>query len=105
MMAFDELTGTLFSSDLFIEPGAGPALVDGDRSEAMIALYTSIGFLPSRVHLDLALDKIEALAPRTLANHHGSVKGAHVESYIRALRELEIGAVDWDPGVMAEAGP
>jgi flavorubredoxin len=105
MLAFDERTGTLFSSDLFIQPGAGPALTEEDRSEEMVALYTGIGFLPSRAHLDLALDKIERLAPRTLANHHGSVKGAHVPAYIRALRDLEITCVDWNPLLMAEPRP
>lgn len=102
MLAFDETTSTLFASDLFMSPGAGPAVTDEDRCEEMVGLYSAIGFLPSRAHLDMALDKIEALAPRTLATHHGSVKGAHASAYIRALREMEIPCVDWNPQLMAE---
>jgi len=102
MLAFDETTRTLFSSDLFIEGGSGPALAGGDLTDAMLGLYSTIGFLPSRAHLDLALDKIEALQPATLACHHGSVKGDRVDAYIRAMRELEITCVDWNPLLMAE---
>jgi len=102
MLAFDDATGTLFSSDLFIEAGDGPAIADDDRSDAMLGLYGEIGLLPSRAHLDMALDKIEALHPRTLACHHGSVKGGHVDTYIAALRGLEVRAVDWNPLLMAE---
>jgi len=103
MLAFDETTRTLFSSDLFIEGGSGPALADGDLTDAMLGLYTATGFFPSRAHLDLALDKIEALRPATLACHHGSVKGDRVDAYIRAMRELEVACVDWNPlEMMAE---
>lgn len=102
MLAFDETTSTLFASDLFMTPGAGPAVTDEDRCEEMVGLYSAIGFLPSRAHLHMALDKIEPLAPRTLATHHGSVKGAHAGAYVRALREMEIPCVDWNPLMMAE---
>jgi flavorubredoxin len=102
MLAYDETTGTLFSSDLFIQPGTGPALVDEDRTDAMVGLYSRIGILPSRPHLDAALDKIEALQPRTLACHHGSVLGARIDAYITALRDFQITCVDWNPLLMAE---
>ncbi len=102
MLAFDDATGTLFSSDLFIDPGDGPATVDHDTTDAMVGPYDAIGFLPSKAHLDQALDKIEALRPRTLACHHGSVTGARAEAYIRALRGLELRPVDGNPLLMAE---
>lgn len=104
MLAFDETTGTLFSSDLFIEEGAGPAVAAGDLTDAMLGTYSSLGFFPSRAHLDLALDKIEALRPATLACHHGSVKADRVGAYMQAMRELEITCVDWNPRQMAEPG-
>ena len=102
MLAFDETTRTLFSSDLFIEGGAGPALTGADLTDAMLGFASATGFLPSRAHLDLALDKIEAVRPAILACHHGSVKADRIDAYIRAMRDLEITCVDGNPLLMAE---
>ncbi len=103
MLAWDETTRTLFSSDVFISPGDGPALAAGDETDAMVAAYRQVGIFPSRAHLDAALDKIEALAPATLACHHGSVKASAVPAYLTTLREADvIGVTAWNP--MAE-GP
>jgi flavorubredoxin len=90
LLAHDDTTGTLFSSDLFIQPGSGPAITDEDRTEEMVKAYQASGVLPSRPHLDAALDKIEALEPKTLACHHGSVIGGKVQTYIKALRERDV---------------
>ncbi len=93
MLAFDDATGTLFSSDIFIQPGAGPAVTDKDMTEEMVLAYQSSGALPSRAHLDVALDKIEALSPKTLACHHGSVLVGRTESYIKAMRERDVAGI------------
>lgn len=104
MLAFDETSRTLFSSDVFISPGQGPALASGDESDAMIAAYREIGIFPSRAHLDSALDKIEQLSPATLACHHGAVKAHAIASYLGALRQADvIGVSAWNP--MAGGGP
>ncbi|GAA2446589.1 hypothetical protein GCM10010191_74590 [Actinomadura vinacea] len=99
MLAYDESTGTLFASDVFATLTLqGLPVTDDDDSEAMLGLYEWIGIFPSKPHLDAALDKIEALAPRTLACHHGSVKGGRVEPYLRTLREHDVtGLTDWNP--------
>src|ERR687888_1585196 len=98
LLAFDETTGTVFTSDVFITPGAGPAVTDQDRTEEMLATYRMIGIFPSREHLDAALDKVEALKPRTLACHHGSVIEGKIEPYFRALREHDVtGVTEWNP--------
>ena len=98
LLAYEETTGTLFSSDLFIQPGPGPATTDSDRTDEMLAMYRMVGIFPSRPHLDAALDKIEALSPRVLACHHGSVIGGKVGAYIRALRENDVtGVTAWNP--------
>ena len=86
LLAFDETTRTLFSSDLFMQPGAGPAMTDRDICEEMVSYLRSVGLFPSRVHLDAALDKIDLLQPKTLACHHGTVKTGAVEAYLEALR-------------------
>ncbi len=64
----------------------------------MLATYRMVGIFPSRAHLDAALDKIEAVNPTTLACHHGSVIGAKIPAYIRALREHDVtGVTEWNP--------
>jgi flavorubredoxin len=98
LLAADETTGTVFTSDVFITPGAGPAVTDTDRTDEMVAVYKTVGIFPSRAHLDSALDKIEALNPKTLACHHGSVIDGKIERYFQALRENDvIGVTEWNP--------
>lgn len=101
MLAWDETTRTLFSSDVFISPGDGPPVAAGDETDAMVEAYRQIGIFPSRAHLDAALDKIEAISPATLACHHGSVKASAISSYLAAMRRADvIGIVA--PSPMAE---
>src|SRR6266511_104438 len=47
MLAFDETTRTLFSSDVFITPPGGPAVLDSDHSDAMLDSYRMVGIFPS----------------------------------------------------------
>lgn len=98
MLAYDETTRTLFSSDLFLQPGNGPALTDGDISEEMVAYTRSIGLFPSQAHLGAALDKIDVLRPETLACHHGTVKAGHIATYLAAFRQHDVtGLIPSDP--------
>jgi flavorubredoxin len=90
MLAFETTHQTLFSSDLFIQPGVGKALTDEDVSESMVQIYQSTGILPSKAHLDAALDQIEVVSPKTVACHHGSVIGSAIVTYIKALREMPV---------------
>jgi flavorubredoxin len=90
ILAYEETTRTLFSSDVFIQPGAGPATIDTDRTDEMVEAYKYSGILPSRPHLDAALDKIEAFDPQVLACHHGSVITGQVGAYIKALRDNDV---------------
>ncbi|HTE87312.1 MAG TPA: FprA family A-type flavoprotein [Dehalococcoidia bacterium] len=98
MLPYDATTGTVFTSDVFIQPGPRPAITDEDLTEEMLMVYKMVGIFPSRVHLNAALDKIEALKPRTLAAHHGSVIGGKVSAYIQALRDHDVtGLTVWNP--------
>jgi flavorubredoxin len=98
MLAWEEATRTVFTSDVFIQPGPRAALTYEDLTEEMIATYQQIGIFPSRAHLDNALSKIEAVQPRTLAAHHGSVVGGNIDAYIRALRVHDVtGVTEWNP--------
>jgi flavorubredoxin len=98
MLAYDETTRTLFSSDLFLQPGGGPALTERDRSEEMVDYTRSIGLFPSQAHLVAALDKIDVLGPATLACHHGTVKAGHIATYLAAFRQHDVtGLLPSDP--------
>ena len=98
MLVFDQTTSTQFCSDVFIQPGLGPATTDQAEIEGMLSAYKINGIFPSRAHLDSALDKIEARNPKVLACHHGSVITGQVPAYIKALREADIiGVTEWNP--------
>ncbi len=94
LLAHEETTGTLFSSDLFMQPGDGPAVTDRDLTDQMVSQYRQTGLMPSTAHLHAALDKIEPLDIRRIACHHGStLDGPIAPRYIRALRENDVTAV------------
>ncbi|HXG35833.1 MAG TPA: hypothetical protein VNL15_02580, partial [Dehalococcoidia bacterium] len=98
LLAYDQSSATVFTSDVFIQPGPGPATTDGELIEEMLAVYKMVGIFPSREHLDSALNKIEALSPKVLACHHGSVVTGKIPAYIRALRENDVtGLTEWNP--------
>jgi len=98
MLVFDEATRTLFSSDLFLQPGTGPAVTDKDITEEMVDYIRSIGLFPSQAHLLAALDKIAPLKPETLACHHGTVKTGHIQAYLGAFRHHDVtGLIPSDP--------
>jgi flavorubredoxin len=97
LMAFEETTSTLFSSDLFIQPGDGPAITEQDLTEQMVAHYRRGGVMPSMPHLHAALDKIEPLNVQRIACHHGStIAGAVVPRYFQAIRDHDITAFGTD---------
>ena len=90
LMVYEEEGKILFSSDLFTQPGEHGPVAYEDLTEEMVRSYQRSMILPSRPHLDAALDRIERLDLKLIAAHHGSVVGAHFDRYIRALRENEV---------------
>ena len=98
MLPFDQTTLTQFCSDVFIQPGPGPATTDQAEIEGMLAMYKMNGIFPSREHLDSALDKIEARNPKVLACHHGSVVTGQIPVYLQGMRDGDIiGLTEWNP--------
>ncbi len=85
LLVYDDTTRTLFSSDLFLQPGTGAAVTDEDRSEEMVYYTRSIGLFPSQAHLVAALDKVEPLQPVALACHHGTVKIGQIPAYLDGI--------------------
>lgn len=88
---FEETTRTLFTSDLFFQPGEPEPLTTGDIAraarEALIAGQTGplANDLPYTAGTDAALQRLAALEPRVLATMHGS---SFRGDGGRALREL-----------------
>jgi flavorubredoxin len=93
MLIYDETDRTLFTSDLFMQPGNPEPLTSEDRSAEMIEFCRFTGLLPSQTHLEATLDRIERLPVDTLACHHGSVLTGDPQRYYRALRENKVGDV------------
>ncbi len=93
MVVYDETDRTLFSSDLFMQPGDREPIASEDRSAEVVDFCRFSGMLPSQKHLLAALDRIEPLNVQTLACHHGSVLTGDPTRYYRALRENAVGDI------------
>jgi flavorubredoxin len=90
MMVFEETTGSLFPSDLYLQPGDQPPVVDENLSAAMLEVYRGVGIFAHENPVRAVVDRIEALDPVWIhAMHGGSLKGGVLHYYNRALREEE----------------
>lgn len=73
LLAYEETSGTLFASDLLGQEGERVALTEGDVVEDAVAVLRKYpDLIPVGLHTFRVLDRLEALAPRTLAIHHGA---------------------------------
>lgn len=70
-LIFEETTGTLFTSDIFTQPGDGPALTEGDLIGPAIVLEKVLPFTAASPDTVTMLRKLAALSPRKLALMHG----------------------------------
>jgi flavorubredoxin len=88
MMLFDETTRSLFPADLYIQPGDQPPIVTEDLAEPMCAFYRAVGIFAHEQPVRDVVDRIEALDPAWMhAMHGGTIAGAAIPRYTRALRE------------------
>ena len=97
LVVYEETQAVLYSSDLFMQSGEGPAVTDRDLSEQMVESYRRSGLMPSMKHIHSALDKIEPLLGedpgiKTVACHHGSVLTGDLSPYFKALRDNDVTA-------------
>lgn len=90
-MLFEETDRTLFSTDLFLQTGERPPVVESDVVElcktALLGYQKGpfANYLPYTRHTDAAFERLAALKPKTVATMHGSVYRGDGE---RALRDL-----------------
>jgi flavorubredoxin len=87
ILAYEETTGTLFASDLLAQGGETPALTEGDVVESAVAVLRDYpDVIPLGAHTFRVLDRLEALAPRTLAIHHGATFAGDVRQALKDFR-------------------
>jgi flavorubredoxin len=90
MMVYEESTGSVFPSDLYLQPGEQPPVTSENLSAAMIEVYRGIGIFAHENPVRTVVDRIEALDPAWIHAMHGaSLTGEALPYYNRALREQE----------------
>jgi flavorubredoxin len=88
MMVFEESTRSLFPSDLYIQPGDQPPVVNEDLTAEMLGFYREIGIFAHEDPVRLTIDRLERLGPEWIhAMHGGTLTGEIFPRYTRALRE------------------
>ena len=92
MMVFEETTGSLFPSDLFLQPGDQPPVVTENLGGAMCEVYRQVGIFAHEDPVRQVVDRIEALDPEwTHAMHGGTLTRDALPGYVKALREQDFG--------------
>jgi flavorubredoxin len=88
MMVFEESTKSLFPSDLFIQPGDQPPVVNEDLGSVMCEYYREIGIFAHEEPVRRTIDRLEPLEPDFVhAMHGGTLTGEIFPKYVKALRE------------------
>jgi flavorubredoxin len=89
MMVVEQSTRSLFPSDLFIQPGDQPPVVDEDLGQEMCGYYREIGIFAHEDPVRRIVDRIEQeVRPEWIhAMHGGTLTGDVFPRYVRALRE------------------
>ncbi len=88
MMVFEESTRSLFPSDLYIQPGDQPPVVNEDLGAEMCGFYREVGIFAHEEPVRQTMDRLEALDPQWIhAMHGGTLTGEIFPRYSRALRE------------------
>jgi flavorubredoxin len=88
MMVYEELTGSVFPADLFIQPGEQPPIVRENLGAAMCELYRMVGIFAAREPVLDAVRKIEKLPLNWVhPMHGGSLSSETFKGFSAALRE------------------
>lgn len=72
MMIFEENTQSLFTSDLFIQPGNNKSVTSDDYSESMINLYRNTGIFAGEKPVRDTTKRLVELSPNMVYPMHGS---------------------------------
>lgn len=86
MMVFEENTKSLFTSDLFIQPGKNKPVISSDLSESMINLYRGAGIFASEKPVRNITNRLVDLSPNMAYPMHGScIDKSLFPKYIEAI--------------------
>jgi flavorubredoxin len=86
MMMFEENTKSLFSSDLFIQPGQHKPVTSDDLSKDMIQYYNIVGIFASEEPVKRTVQKLVKLEPKMIFPMHGSAFDSSIfPKYVDAL--------------------
>jgi flavorubredoxin len=86
MMVFEETTKSLFSSDLFIQPGENKPVLSEDLSHAMLGAYRSVGIFASEEPVRRTTKRLIDLSPKMVFPMHGScVDDSMFSKYTEAI--------------------
>ena len=72
MMIFEENTKSLFTSDLFIQPGNNKPVISQDLSKSMINLYRGAGIFATETPVRDTTKRLVDLSPNMVYPMHGS---------------------------------
>ena len=72
MMIFEENTKSLFTSDLFIQPGNNKSVISDNYSELMINLYMNTGIFAGEKPVKKTTKRLVELSPNIIYPMHGS---------------------------------
>jgi flavorubredoxin len=88
MMLVEERTNSLFSSDLFIQPGDQPPVVTENLGIDMCRYYREVGMFAHEDPVREVVDRIERLDPTWIHGMHGGSLGRDtIPHFVRSLRE------------------
>ena len=86
MMIFEENSKSLFTSDLFIQPGFNKPVISEDLSDSMIALYQAVGIFASEKPVRITSKRLEKLKPKMIYPMHGScIDGSIFSNYVDSI--------------------
>jgi flavorubredoxin len=90
MMIFEDTSKSLFTSDLFIQPGVNKPVVSNDLSEGMISLYRAVGIFANEEPVRRTTRRLVELHPEMVYPMHGScIDKSMFSKYTDALMKNE----------------
>jgi flavorubredoxin len=90
MMIVEETTGSLFPSDLYLQPGEQPAVTAENLADDMLDAYRTFGIFAHEDPVRAVAERVDELGPTWVHTMHGAtIAGEALPYYTKALLEQE----------------